>query len=220
MKLDGGIAGVRIEGEGAGAAGNRVADGAGQRDRARPPHRVGQVAEAFAEIERRRVSGERVGADARRAAAAPFDREPDRHDEFVHRILVEPGLERRIEVLESAGANPGRSTGRKEMRPGRPRRDREGFGYALRIFAGKIELLDRRLVAALRHRDGRHRKLVVDAGIVDRERCGKEPVAGDFMGCRRSGKRGQHKRKRRHGRGAGKTNRHGFAPRSSTQVWT
>src|SRR5260370_10927711 len=30
VKLDGGIAGVRIEGEGAGAAGNRVADGAGQ----------------------------------------------------------------------------------------------------------------------------------------------------------------------------------------------
>src|SRR5258708_5424678 len=64
VKLDAGIAGVRIEGEGAGAAGNPVADDAGQRDRARPPHRVGQVAEAFAEKERRRVGRKLVGADA------------------------------------------------------------------------------------------------------------------------------------------------------------
>ncbi len=64
MKLDAGIAGVRIEGEGAGAAGNRVTDDAGQRDGARPPHRVGQVAETFAEKEPRRVGRELVGADA------------------------------------------------------------------------------------------------------------------------------------------------------------
>src|SRR5262249_32288988 len=72
MKLDIGISCVGIEGKSAGAAGNRIASDASQRDRARPPHRVGQVAEAFPEKEGRRVGGELVGPDACCPAAAPF----------------------------------------------------------------------------------------------------------------------------------------------------
>src|SRR5215467_65479 len=131
------------------------------------------------------------------------------------RILVEPVLERRFQILESDGAAPGRSAGRKETRPGRRHRDREGLGNALGEFAGKIELPDRRLVAAFRTLEGRHRELVVDAGVVDREGGGKETVAGNFMrgspgeGC-------QRKRQPRQGP-AKKTSRHGFAPR---ERWT
>jgi hypothetical protein len=49
---------------------------------------------------------------------------------------------------------------------------------------GYVTLPDGRKVAGVEAVNGRKRQLVVDAGIVDGERCRKEAVADDFVGPR------------------------------------
>ena len=95
----------------------------------------GDDPEALSEKERGRVDGEFFRAHARCTAAAPFDRKAGGHDEFVHRVLVEPVLQRRVDILESAGAVSVRSTRRIEMRPGRGNRNRQGLGEAFGVLS-------------------------------------------------------------------------------------
>jgi hypothetical protein len=51
----------------------------------------------------------------------------------------------------------------------------------LRILAPDVELLSGWLIAILEVRNGRQGQLVGDARIVNRQRCGKEPVTDDTM---------------------------------------
>ena len=71
------VAAVGIDADSRTRAGDRVADLTRDRERPRPAHARRKIAEAFAEIKRRRVDGEAFGADGLRAAAAPFDFEAD-----------------------------------------------------------------------------------------------------------------------------------------------
>src|SRR5579862_164066 len=166
---------------------NGVADLAGHRECPRPAD--GQVAEAFAEIKRRRVYGEPLGADVLRAAAAPFDVEADRCDELMLGILVDAVFERRFQVLEAAGATHHRPAWRIEMRPGRRDRNGEILGDAFGVFAGDVEFLDRRIVAGLESRYRRHRQFVGDAGVVDGKRRREHAVADDLMAAREAHRR-------------------------------
>ena len=135
-------AAVGIERDGRIRTGERIADLAGKGERPDPADR--KVAQAFAEIKRRRVGGEPVGADILRAAAAPFDIEADRHDEFVLGVLVDAVLEGRLQILKATGAEHQRAAGRIKMRPGRRYRNGEILGDAFGIFAGNIEFFDGR----------------------------------------------------------------------------
>ena len=181
--IDRRIAAVGIDAERRGRmpAGDRVTDLAGDRDRPDPGQRIRKIAETFAEIDRRRVGVERIGADARDAAAAPFDGETDRHHELMLRIPVDAVFERGLPVLESAGAGSGRTARPTEKAVGRAERNREILGDPFGEFSGNIALPERRIVAGLETGDGRKRQLVVDAGIVDPERCRKEAIADDFV---------------------------------------
>ena len=72
--LDVGSPAIRIEAVDARAAArDGIADLPGDGERPQPPHRIRQFAETFAEEQRRRERAELLGADARGAAAAPFD---------------------------------------------------------------------------------------------------------------------------------------------------
>ena len=149
--------------------------------------RIRKIAEAFAEIERRRVDREAVGADVLRAAAAPFDVEADRHDELVLVILEHAVLERGLDVLESAGAG--------HDRPARRHRDASRSGANETAKSSVIRLENSPDISScftdgsspvLETGDGRQRQFVVDAGIVDGERRRKEAVADDLVGSGRS----------------------------------
>jgi hypothetical protein len=65
--------GVDAEGRGRIPARDRVTELAGDRDRPDPGQRIRKIAKTFAEIDRRCVGIEGIGADACHAAATPFD---------------------------------------------------------------------------------------------------------------------------------------------------
>ena len=108
----------------------------------------------------------------------------------MHGALEQAIFERRLQVLKAVGARR-RRIGRIQERVGRAERDREILGDPLGKFAGNIALADRRNIAGLEGIDGGNGKLVVDAGIVDRERCRKEAVTHDLVGAGAQGKRAQ-----------------------------
>ncbi len=65
---------------------------------------------------------------------------------------------------------------------GGPKRHREGFSDAFGKLGGYIALPEGGIVAGLEIRDRRKRQFIVDSGILDPERCGKEAVTDDFVG--------------------------------------
>src|SRR5450631_3597971 len=184
FSIDGRVAAVGVDARDGGRAParDRVTDLAGDRDGPYPGQRVGKIAEAFAEIDRRRVRIEGVSADASRARPAPFDAETDRHYELVGRILDDPIFERGLKILKTVRSHPRRSARRAEMAISRTNRYCEGLSDPLGEFTGKIALSERWIVAGLEAGDSRKRQLIVDAGIIDRK-CGrKEAIADDFVG--------------------------------------
>lgn len=132
--------GIDAEGRGGSPARDGVADLSGDRDGTQPGQGVGQVAKTFAEIDGRRVGVERIGSDAIGAGAAPFDAQPERHNEFMLRVLEDPILESRIEILKSVSADPGGPARRTEDAVGRADRDRKRFGNPLGKFTGEVTL--------------------------------------------------------------------------------
>ena len=78
LRSDGRVAAVGVDAEGdrRGTPGSRSRPARSARKARSQDGAVRQIAEAFAEIERRRVRGEPISADACRAAATPFDAEP------------------------------------------------------------------------------------------------------------------------------------------------
>ena len=97
-------------------------------------------------------------------------------------VLEEPIFERRLQVLESGCSQRIRSAGRAEAAIGRSKRHRERLGDAFGKFGRYIALPEGGIVAGLEIGDGRKGQFIVDAGIVDAERRGKEAVADDFVG--------------------------------------
>src|SRR5581483_6771032 len=110
------------------------------RERSRETQRVRQVAKSLSEVEGGHIMAESFGADALRAAAAPFNAEPGRHDELVLDILIQPVFESGLQVLEAARPGAQRAARRAETAPDRPDRDAEILGDALGEFTLDVEL--------------------------------------------------------------------------------
>ena len=77
-----------------------VANLAGDGERPRPIQAGRQIAEAFAELESRRVNGEALGTDTLSAAAAPFDLSPADKTNSCSAFLIHAIFEGRLQVLE------------------------------------------------------------------------------------------------------------------------
>jgi len=149
LGIDRDIAAIGVDSEGGrGASGrNGIANLAGNGDGPDPGQRVREIAEPFAEIQRRRVGVERVSTDAGRTRSTPFDTEADGHHKFVVRVLEHPVFEGRLQILEPVGAKTGGPARRTETRVGRADGNRERVGDPLGKFRGKIALPKRRIVA-------------------------------------------------------------------------
>ena len=91
----------------------------------------------------------------------------------------QPVFERGVQVLKPVGSGCGRID-RAEEGVGRAKRHREIRGNTLGKICGHVALPDRRNVAGLETVNSRKGQFVVHAGIIDGERCRKEPVADDF----------------------------------------
>src|ERR1700730_7414851 len=152
---------------------------------------------------------ERLRTDAFGAGAAPFDADADRHHELMHGVPEYAVLERGVQVLKSVGSRC-RWIHRAEEGVSRAERYREIFGDPFGELSGYIALPHRRNVAGLEAVDRRKGQFIVDAGIVDAERGGKEAIADDFVGDaltkgnERYGEPGKAR--------APKANRHGNSP--------
>ena len=182
LGIGGDIATIRVDAEGRGRVtpGNGISDLPRDCDRPNPGQGIGKISEAFAEVDRRRVGVELIGAHAVRTCTAPFDAEADRHHELMFDILEQPVFERGLEVLETVGSRA-RRIDRAEKGVGRAERDRKILGDALGKLTGDIALANRRVVARLEAVDGRQRQFVVDAGIVDPERRREKSIADDLV---------------------------------------
>ena len=164
------------------AARNLITDLPGHREGAQPAGRVGQVAEALAEIVGRRehaVRRRNPGIDG--TGRAPIDDQAEQHGELVRSVLEQLVLRRGFEVVE---ARHGRAAGAADLRPGGADRNAEIRGDAFRQFAGHVPFGGRRHVGGPRPRYGRQRQLIGDARIVGGKRGGKEARADEAMGER------------------------------------
>src|ERR1700716_1223456 len=124
---------------------------------------------------------ERLGADAFGTGPAPLDAHTDGHHELMLRVLVNTVFEGRIEILKSIRSRC-RRIGWTEEGIGRAKRHGEILGDPFGKLGGHIALPHGRNVAGLEAVNSGKRQLVVDAGIIDAERCRKEAIADDFVG--------------------------------------
>src|SRR5689334_3810438 len=84
-------------------------------------------------------------------------------------------LEGRLDVLKAAGIW---AAARMQIGPGTANRDAERFGDALGELTRNIGLARRRILGVLEMRDGRQRKLVGDAWVIDVQ-CGWQEARAD-----------------------------------------
>ena len=149
------------------------------------------------------------------AGAAPLDDQAEQHRRLMRRVLEQLVLERGFEVAETRN---GGVAGLADLRPAAADRDAEILGDAFRDLAGDIEFLRRRNIAGLRPGDGRQRHLVSHAGVVGRQRSGKESRTDKTMGGRlRDGQQGQQECGRKQ---AAKIAGHDASPLAREGHWT
>src|SRR5215831_11349912 len=161
-------AGIDIERAGRKLVANLPGDGEG----AQPSERVGQVAEAFAEIESRRERRPwRRQSRVDGAGAAPFDDQSEQQGELMGAVFEKLILECGVQIAESGLREAGRLV---NVRPGIADGNPEIFGDAFGEIDRNVPLGRRRHVAGLRPLDRRQRQLIGNAWIVGSERSGKE----------------------------------------------